>query len=200
MRHNRDRDWHDFWYCGSRRHAARDAEECRRMWSEHVRTAFGQRPRDHWFFGGRRFLAWLAAGGPASMNPFVGLVLSKGGGLLPLYVLHLLSTESRYGNDIMRELEQRSGGTWSSNPGAVYPLLRLLERHGLLRGEWEDPDKRTRRIYYLTDRGRREYTQLKELMRPGLQEALEVLRELYEELYSEPVEAGEERQSSSVQL
>jgi DNA-binding PadR family transcriptional regulator len=160
------------------------------MWRDHVRRAFGQRPRDHWFFGGRRFLAWLAAGGPAYMNPFVGLVLSKGGGLLPLYVLHLLARKPRYGNDIMRELELRSQGTWSSNPGAVYPLLRLLERHGLLKGEWEDPDKRTRRIYCLTDRGGKEYAELKELMRPGLQEALQVLQALYDDVYAE-ADAGQ---------
>lgn len=198
MRHNRDRDWREFWCCGNGEHAGWDAEECRRRWHEHVRTAFGRRPRDHWFFGGRRFLAWLAAGGPAHMNPFVGLVLSKGGGLLPLYVLHLISRRPRYGNDIMRELEERSKGTWSSNPGAVYPLLRLLERHGLLRGEWEDPDKRTRRIYDLTDQGRREYAQLKDLMKPGLQEALDVLQALYDELYIEADVANEERQGSSM--
>jgi DNA-binding PadR family transcriptional regulator len=119
------------------------------------------------------------------MNPFVGLVLSKGGGLLPLYVLHLLSGKPRYGNDIMHELEERSGGTWSSNPGAVYPLLRSLERHGLLSGEWEDPDKRTRRVYRLTEQGQREYAELKQMMKPGLEEALGVLRTLYAELYAE---------------
>jgi DNA-binding PadR family transcriptional regulator len=125
------------------------------------------------------------------MNPFVGLVLSKGGGLLPLYVLHLLSRQPRYGNDIMRELEERSRGTWASNPGAIYPLLRLLERHGLLRGEWEDADKRTRRIYQLTEKGRREYEELKEMMQYGLQEALAVLQKLYDELYPEPVPVAE---------
>jgi DNA-binding PadR family transcriptional regulator len=163
----------------------RDAEECQEMWRDHIHRAFGRRPKDHWFFGGRRFLAWLAAGGPAHMNPFVGLVLSKGGGLLPLYVLHLLAGKPRYGNDIMHELEERSGGTWSSNPGAVYPLLRSLERHGLLSGEWEDPDKRTRRVYRLTEQGQREYAELKQMMKPGLEEALGVLRTLYAELYAE---------------
>jgi DNA-binding PadR family transcriptional regulator len=190
MRERRNRDWREFWCCGNGPESPHDAEECERLWREHIRSAFGRRPKDHWFFGGRRFLAWLAAGGPAHMNPFVGVLLSKGGGLLPLYVLHLLSRQPRYGNDIMRELEERSGGTWSANPGAVYPLLRSLERHGLLKGKWEDPDKRTRRIYHLTEQGEREYIELKEMMRPGLIEALAVLRTFYEELYSEPVASG----------
>jgi DNA-binding PadR family transcriptional regulator len=167
------------------------------MWSEHIQSTLGRKPRDHWFFGGRRFLAWLAAGGPATTNPFVGLVLSKGGGLLPLYVLHLLSQGPRYGNDIMQELEEHSRGTWSSNPGAIYPLLRMLERHDLLRGEWEEQDRRTRRIYHLTEKGRREYTELKEMMEPGLQEALGVLKGLYEELYSAPRAANGEHQGKS---
>ncbi len=187
MRSKRHTDWHEFWCCGNGPQTALDADECQRMWRDHIHSSFGRRPKDHWFFGGRRFLSWLAAGGPAYMNPFVGLVLSKGGGLLPLYVLHLLSCKPRYGNDIMRELEVRTGGTWSSNPGAVYPLLRSLERHGLLMGQWEDPDKRTRRIYQLTEQGQHEYAELKEMMKPGLEEALGVLRALYSELYSEPI-------------
>lgn len=155
------------------------------VWRERVRESLGQEPRGHWFFGGRRFWAWWANHGPGQTNPLVGLMLSRGGGLLPLYVLHLVSQEPRYGNDIMRELEQRSKGTWVSNPGAIYPLLRLLEHRGLLRGEWEDPTKRTRRVYHLTDIGQQEYVRLKELMRPGLHQALEVLKSLYDALYSE---------------
>ena len=153
------------------------------MWREHVRDVLGQRPRDHWFFGSRRFMAWRAAGGHGHMNPLVGLLLSKSG-VLPLYILHLLSQQPRYGNDIMRALERRSKGAWSSNPGAVYPLLRTLEHHGLLEGKWQDPDKRTRRFYELTKEGWAEYARLKELMEPGLRETLEVLREMYDEVYT----------------
>lgn len=152
-------------------------------WGEHVRRCLGHEPRDHWFFGGRRFMAWREGHEQTSANPLVALVLSRGGGLLPLYVLHLLANSPRHGNDIMRELGQRSRGTWASNPGAIYPLLRFMERRGLLEGEWVDPTKRTRRVYHLTEPGRQEYARLKELMQPGLREALEVMRELYDALY-----------------
>ena len=127
-------------------------------------------------------MGWYA--GPGRVNPLVGLMLSKGGGIFPLLVLHLLSKGPSYGNDIMREIQARSQGTWASNPGAMYPLLRVLERHGLLTGEWEDATKRTRRMYRLTDEGKQEYGYLKELMQPGLHEALEVMQALYEELYA----------------
>jgi DNA-binding PadR family transcriptional regulator len=150
-----------------------------------VRRCLGHAPQAHWFFGGRRFMGWWAGHGSRYANPLVALILSKGGGLLPLYVLHLVAQGPHYGNDIMRELEQRSRGTWASNPGAIYPLLRFLERAGLLQGEWEDPTKRTRRMYSLTGTGREEYARVKELMEPGLREALQVMQGLYEARYAE---------------
>ena len=93
-------------------------------------------------------------------NPFVAIVMSKGGGLLSLYVLHLLAEKPRYGNDIMREIEERTRGRWGANPGAIYPMLTLMEERGLVEGAWEDPQKRTRRIYSLTIAGREELERL----------------------------------------
>jgi PadR family transcriptional regulator PadR len=170
-------------YSNASRHEAHDRIERHRMWRKRVREIIEQEPEKHWLFRGRRFAGWWA--GPGRINPLVGLVLSRGGGVLPLLVLHLLAQHPRYGNDIMREIQTRSRGTWASNPGAIYPLLRQLERQGLVSGEWEDEVKRTRRIYQLTDEGQREYAHLKELMQPELREAVEVMRRLLEELYAE---------------
>jgi len=103
--------------------------------------------------------------------------------VLPLLVLHLLAQGRGYGNRIMRKIAQWTSGTWASNPGAVYPLLRLLERQGLVRAEWEDSTRRTRRLYSLTEAGQQEYLALKDLMRPALREAVLVMQGLYEELY-----------------
>jgi DNA-binding PadR family transcriptional regulator len=110
------------------------------------------------------------------------VILSKGGGLLSLYVLHLLSEKPRYGNDIMREIEERTQGRWGSNPGAVYPLLSVMEESGFVNGAWEDPTKRTRRVYSLTPAGRQEMDRLKEVIRPKLEEAISVLRDLLDDL------------------
>jgi len=155
------------------------------VWGEHVRRCLGHEPREHWFFGGRRFMGWWAGHEPTSANPLVALMLSRGGGLLPLYVLHLLALAPRYGNDIMRELGEHSHGTWASNPGAIYPLLRFMERRGLVEGQWQDATRRTRRIYHLTEAGLQEYAELKELMQHGLHEALQVLQGLYDALYAQ---------------
>jgi DNA-binding PadR family transcriptional regulator len=140
---------------------------------------------EHWLFGGRRFVACCLPGGSPHINPFVGIMLSKGGGLLPLLVLHLIAQGHCYGNEIMRGLAERSRGTWAANPGAVYPLLRLLERQGLVTGEWEDQTKRTRRMYRLTEGGSQQYATLKEVVRPGLREAIEVMTALFSELYAD---------------
>jgi PadR family transcriptional regulator PadR len=118
-------------------------------------------------------------------------MLSKGGGLLPLYVLHLLDRQPRYGNELMNLIEERTAGGWATNPGAIYPLLDDLEGQGLIAGEWEDPDKRTVRRYHITEDGREQLDQLRAVMRPKLREALEVLKDMLEDLDDEATESDE---------
>ncbi len=156
----------------------------RDAWREHFATFLGVEPEKHWLFGGRRFKTWASGewGPPGLFNPFVAMLLSKGGGLLSLYVLYLLSEKPRYGNDIMNEIEERTHGRWGANPGAVYPMLTDMEAAGFVQGEWEDPDKRTRRIYRITPQGQEELDRLKEVMRPKLEEAIGILRNLSQDL------------------
>lgn len=159
----------------------------RKEWHEHSREqwekSFGKDWQGHWVFGGRRFRHWTS--GAEEANPFVAAILSRGGGLLALYVLHLLAEQPRHGNDVMRQIEQRTMGSWTSNPGAIYPLLAAMEANGLVDSKWEDPDKRTRRIYQITDEGRRELARLRRVLRPKVMEAIEVLHVLYDELYGD---------------
>lgn len=152
-------------------------------WRERVQESLRQEPGDRGVFSGRRFAAWWGRGGARRANPLVALFLSRGGGLLPLLVLRFLSQSPRYGNDIMRELEQLTGGAWISNPGAIYPLLRWMEHRGWVTGVWEEPEKRTRRIYSLTESGHCEYDRIRELMKPGFREALGVIQSVYDTLF-----------------
>jgi DNA-binding PadR family transcriptional regulator len=57
-----------------------------------------------------------------------------------------------HGYDLIRELEERSGGMWRPSPGSVYPTLQLLEDEGLVAGEERDG----KRVFSLTDAGRAE--------------------------------------------
>ncbi len=155
-----------------------------RAWRKHFTSFLGVAPEEHWVFKGRRFKPWTSGnlGAPGLFNPIVAMVLSRGGGLLSLYVLHLLAEKPRYGNDIMKEIEVRTRGGWGPNPGAVYPLLTSMEEREFVEGKWEDPDKRTRRIYRLTPAGKDELERLKEVMRPKLEDAIQILRHLNADL------------------
>jgi PadR family transcriptional regulator, regulatory protein PadR len=151
-------------------------------WREFFNTTFGTWPEDHWIFGGRRFSPWHQ--GMDTFNPFVATLLSKGGGLLPLYALHLIAQKPRYGNEIMDLLAERTNGQWVSNPGAIYPLLTLLEKENFIEGKWEDPDKRTIRIYTITPRGEEEVKRIKTIVTPKLTETVQVLQEFINDLLS----------------
>ncbi|MBN1680544.1 MAG: PadR family transcriptional regulator [Anaerolineae bacterium] len=175
MKHRKHRGppWHDFW-----NHAppGRSPHEWRAMFEQFL----GEPPEDHWMFGGRRFRPWQM--GEWVFNPFVSMALSKGGGLLPLYVLHLLNQKSRYGNELMTLITERTGHGWVTNPGAVYPLLNELEEQGLILGGWDDLTRRTVRHYTITDAGRDELDRLRAVMKPKLKEALEVLHDMLDDL------------------
>ncbi|HVM70577.1 MAG TPA: PadR family transcriptional regulator [Anaerolineales bacterium] len=149
-------------------------------WREFFHESFHDWPEEHWIFGGRRFSPWHQ--GIESFNPFAATLLSKGGGLLPLYVLSLINQAPRYGNEIMEALAERTHGQWVANPGAIYPLLALLEKKGFIEGKWEDPDKRTIRRYTITPAGQEEVAQIKSIVMPKLTETVQVLQEIINDL------------------
>ena len=67
-------------------------------------------------------------------------------------VLALLDEKPAHGYDLIRELEERSGGMWQPSPGSVYPTLQLLEDQGLVTSEEADG----KRVYSITEEGRAE--------------------------------------------
>ena len=95
---------------------------------------------------------------------------------MPLYVLHLIAQKPRYGNEIMDLLTEQTKGSWNSNPGAIYPLLALLEKEGFITGEWEDPDKRSIRIYTITPTGKEEVSRIAMIVMPKLTETVDLLQ------------------------
>ena len=40
-----------------------------------------------------------------------------------------------HGYEMIKELEQRTGGAWVPSAGSIYPTLQLLEEEGLIAGE-----------------------------------------------------------------
>jgi DNA-binding PadR family transcriptional regulator len=67
-------------------------------------------------------------------------------------VLALLAERSMHGYQIIREIEDRSGGSWKPSAGSVYPTLQLLADEGVISAE----ESNGRKIYTLTEAGREE--------------------------------------------
>jgi PadR family transcriptional regulator, regulatory protein PadR len=104
--------------------------------------------------------------------------------LVPLLVLHLARSEPVYGNRIMKGIEEMTEGVVTVNPNTIYPLLRGLEERGLIVGEWEHPDRRSRRFYTITDAGITELERLREGLEPILDSAIRSMTLIKAELYS----------------
>ena len=118
-----------------------------------------------------------AVGGPGSADPLLGGL--RKAGLLRLLVLHLLGQGPSYGNQLMERVGELTGGLVGVNPNTMYPLLRTLEAEGLVAGEWEHPERRSRRFYRLTDDGAVQREQLLSELGPRLDElaaTVELLR------------------------
>lgn len=131
----------------------------------------------------RRRLDELKAAREAS--EVVGQVLTRG--LLPLYVLHLLadSEAPRNGNELCTEIGRRTDGAWQPSTGGIYPLLRKFEKKGLVQGQWQDPDRRTQRLYSLTPKGREEAHALRQGMRPKIMRAFQAFAVVLKDLFGE---------------
>lgn len=73
-------------------------------------------------------------------------------GEVRLALLSLLGDGPAHGYELMKRLEERSGGTYQASAGTIYPVLQQLEDEGLIRAQDDDGKK----VYHLTDAGRDE--------------------------------------------
>jgi DNA-binding PadR family transcriptional regulator len=105
--------------------------------------------------------------GAGSQDPLVGDL--RKGGLLPLLVLQFVSSGPSYGNQLIERVGALTQGAVSVNPNTMYPLLRQLEAQGLIAGEWEHPERRSRRYYTITPAGEGERARLAAEVGPRLE-------------------------------
>lgn len=73
-----------------------------------------------------------------------------GGDDLQLVILGLLADKPYHGYEIIKALEERSGGFYSPSPGMIYPALTYLEELGYASVEAEG----TKKLYRISDEGR----------------------------------------------
>ena len=107
-----------------------------------------------------------AKAGAGKGDPLLGELRRHG--LLPMLVLHFLADGPSYGNQLMERVSRVTGGLVAVNPNTMYPLLRSLEARALIAGEWEHPERRSRRFYRLTEDGEAERERLAADLRPYL--------------------------------
>ena len=77
-------------------------------------------------------------------------------GSTELLILALIEERPRYGYEIGKRIELRSGGRLRFRIGSLYPMLGRLESKGLIAGRWVEQEGEPRRRYYrLTPAGRK---------------------------------------------
>lgn len=100
-----------------------------------------------------------------------------------LYILHLLTEKSYYGNEIIDEIKARLDNKWEPSPGMIYPLLRDLESEGYILGWWQEPDKRSIRHYRITDSGYEHFQKIKLIHKDGFEESMTIIRNTLSDIY-----------------
>ena len=71
-------------------------------------------------------------------------------GDLRLIALALIAEQPRHGYEIIKVLEDKTGGWYAPSPGIVYPTLTFLEEAGYVTAQTEGAKK----LYTITDEGR----------------------------------------------
>lgn len=77
-------------------------------------------------------------------------------GTLDLLILKALSAGELHGLGVSRRIEQITRGTFSVQPGSLFPALHRLEEAGALTSSWQPSENNRKAKYYaLTKSGRR---------------------------------------------
>lgn len=78
----------------------------------------------------------------------IGRMLASGD--VRLVALYLIEQQPRHGYDLMKAIEERSGGFYTPSPGVIYPALTYLEEAGFATAQADGNKK----LYTITDAGR----------------------------------------------
>ena len=87
-------------------------------------------------------------GGRGRGGPRIGRLLEHGD--LRFVILALLKDKPSHGYELIRALEERTGGSYRPSPGVIYPTLSLLEDEGFARPTGAEGG---RKAYEITEAG-----------------------------------------------
>jgi DNA-binding PadR family transcriptional regulator len=74
-------------------------------------------------------------------------------GILTMYLLCSLKRKPKSGYEIISEIKEKTEGTWVPSKGTIYPLLRQLEKGGLIKVK--TTEKRSKNIFKITPKGKK---------------------------------------------
>ncbi len=78
------------------------------------------------------------------------------GAATSMIILSVLARKESYGYEIVKLANESSGNLFTWQEGTVYPVLRKLEKKGLLTSDWQEtPEGRRRKYYFITVAGRK---------------------------------------------
>ncbi len=108
-------------------------------------------PPDWQEHGGRGFFGMGRGMGMAAIGGFFGGMRGRARrGEMRYLLLDVLRDGPKHGYDIVKTIEERTGGRYVPSPGSVYPTMQYLADQGLVKVD-QDAE---RRVYELTDKGR----------------------------------------------
>lgn len=130
------------------------------MFGFHKRRFAEHHARWHAMRGGRHG-GWGGGFGDAFSEGFGGGRGGRGGGRrrvfdgaeLRLVLLSLIGEQPRHGYDLIKAIEERTGGSYAPSPGVVYPTLTMLEDMGQIA---EQAAEGAKRLFAITDAGKLE--------------------------------------------
>ena len=74
------------------------------------------------------------------------------GGELRLVLLKLIGDEPRHGYDLIRAIEELTGGAYAPSPGMIYPTVTMLEEMGQI-AEQDGAASGKKRLFAITEAG-----------------------------------------------
>ncbi|MDQ0113521.1 PadR family transcriptional regulator [Paenibacillus harenae] len=88
-----------------------------------------------------------------------------GRGGVKIALLRLLAEEPMHGYQIMKTLEEQSGGLYVPSAGSIYPTLQALEERGFV--SVQEEEESSKKVYLITEQGRSALTLLPEKPKRG---------------------------------
>ncbi|AKH42356.1 DNA-binding PadR family transcriptional regulator [Altererythrobacter atlanticus] len=81
-------------------------------------------------------------------------------GELRLVLLKLLADEPRHGYDLIKAIEDLTGGEYAPSPGVIYPTMQMMLDEGMIA---EIPNESSRKVFSVTEAGQAELAEQQEL-------------------------------------